>query len=174
MATPQNPELLTSFNCITNHDTRILILGSMPGQASLDQAEYYAHPRNSFWLIMEKLISANRDVPYQQRLSILLHHHIALWDVVHRCQRQGSLDAAINDHSIIANDIQSLLIQSPKIEHVFFNGQKAAALFNKIIRPTIKQQLQYTTLPSTSPAHASMTADQKLAAWSCIMDFLEE
>jgi len=169
--------VLTGFGCVFQSDARVLILGSMPGQASLDHTQYYAHPRNSFWYIMEQLFDAGWNRPYQQRLSTLLQHRIALWDVVHQCIRKGSLDAAIDNKSIVANDFQSLFNQCPDLHHVFFNGQKAARLFAELIEPTLQASpsratLSYMTLPSTSPAHATMSREQKLNEWSCIADCL--
>ncbi len=172
MTSTPDDKLLTSFNCITSPASKILILGSMPSRVSLHNAEYYAHPRNSFWYIMGQLFAAGRDIPYQQRLAILKKNRIALWDVVHQCHRKGSLDADINEQSVIANDIATLLNHSPDIHHIFFNGRKAAALFRKFSQQQLSMPIKCTTLPSTSPAHASMTAEKKLQIWSCITEYL--
>jgi hypoxanthine-DNA glycosylase len=149
----------------------------MPGQVSLDQTQYYAHPHNSFWYIMGCLFGASVEKPYPQRLSILQQHHIALWDVVHRCRRQGSLDSAIENASVEANDLQGMLQQCPDIRYVFFNGQMAAALFRRKIIPTLSPslatRLRYQTLPSTSPAHASVSKEKKLEQWHSVKTLLQ-
>ena len=162
--------LLQGFDCIARPDARILILGSMPGQASLRQAQYYAHPRNSFWYIMGRLFAAGPELPYRQRLRLLQQQQIALWDVVHRCARKGSLDADIEDRTVEANDFNALFKLCPQIHSVFFNGQTAAALFKRRVLTSLDPALSltYQTLPSTSPAHASLSREQKLQHWRCI------
>jgi hypoxanthine-DNA glycosylase len=169
------PPLLQGFNCIARADARILILGSMPGQASLRKNQYYAHPRNSFWTIMERLFDAGPEHSYEQRLALLQEQRIALWDVVYRCARQGSLDTAIEQHTVVANDFHRLFAACPKIHSVYFNGQKAATLFRQQVLPGLPAALaglHYQTLPSTSPAHASLNTEQKLQQWSCIKQAL--
>jgi len=162
--------LLQGFDCVARADARVLILGSMPGQESLRQTQYYAHPQNSFWYIMGRLFGADPDLPYDQRLLRLQDRGIVLWDVVHRCRRPGSLDAAIDRDSVETNDFKKLFIICPDIDHVFFNGQKAAALYKRLVLPAlaIKQEILYQTLPSTSPAHASLNREQKYQQWSLI------
>ena len=108
MSAVASPALLCGFDCVARADARILILGSMPGQASLQQSQYYAHPRNSFWYIMGELFAAGPELDYAQRLQVLLEQRVALWDVVHRCQRKGSLDADIEQQSVEANDFLTL------------------------------------------------------------------
>ncbi len=157
--------LIYSFPPVADHRARVLILGSMPGVLSLSENQYYAHPRNLFWPIMGSLFGAGRDVAYAQRLKILQDHHVALWDVLHSCTRAGSLDSDIQCE--VANDFQSFFDQYPRITHVFFNGGKAEASFRKHVK-SLPQRLVMTRLPSTSPAHASLSFDQKLAAWSQI------
>jgi hypoxanthine-DNA glycosylase len=144
----------------------------MPGQESLRQTQYYAHPRNSFWYIMGQLFAAGPELPYKDRLNILLEQRIALWDVVHRCVRKGSLDADIKPQTIEANDFHSLFERCPELQHVFFNGQKAATLFRRMVLPDLARtpSLRYHNLPSTSPAHASMNHDQKLRLWRVLKD----
>lgn len=164
------PGLLQGFACVARADARLLILGSMPGQASLDQHQYYAHPRNSFWYIMGRLFDAGPERPYRQRLEILQRRHIALWDVVHRCARQGSLDTAIEHATVEANDLPGLFDRCPEIRHVFFNGRKAAELYRRLVEPslTLPYALDYQTLPSTSPAHAALSREAKLQQWTCL------
>jgi len=177
MSAEPNPGLLQGFACVARRrDARALILGSMPGQASLDQDQYYAHPRNAFWYIMGRLFDAGPDKPYSQRLQTLQQHGIALWDVVHRCARKGSLDADIKHDSVEPNDLRGLFEQCPNIRHVFFNGRKAAELYRRMVEPTLKPggQIQYQILPSTSPAHASLDREAKLRQWSRIREILAD
>jgi len=170
MSAAASPALLCGFDCVARADARILILGSMPGQASLQQSQYYAHPRNSFWYIMGELFAAGPELEYAQRLRVLMEQRIALWDVVHRCQRKGSLDADIEQQSVEANDFLTLFSRCPDIQQVFFNGQTAATLFRRKVLaglpPTLS--LHYHTLPSTSPAHAGLSREQKLQQWRFI------
>jgi hypoxanthine-DNA glycosylase len=137
----------------------------MPGVLSLAENQYYAHPRNLFWPIMGSLFGAGRDVAYEQRLRLLQDHRIALWDVLHSCQRDGSLDSDIQCE--VANDFATFFNTYPQITHVFFNGGKAESSFRKHVRD-VGQGLVMTRLPSTSPAHASLSFDKKLEAWSQI------
>lgn len=158
-----------SFPPVATPQARVLILGSMPGQASLQAQQYYAHPRNAFWHIMGELFGAGPELPYGQRCSILTSQQVAVWDVLKRCWRPGSLDSAIDPASVEANDFRRFLAEHPAIHHVFFNGRKAEQTFSRHVTPVLENPtLQYTTLPSTSPAHAAMSREQKCRAWSMI------
>ena len=143
---------------------RVLVLGSMPGVASLAAGQYYAHPRNQFWPIMGALFGADPALPYERRLTLLTQAGIALWDVLASCERQGSLDAAIDVRSAQANDFAAFLDAHPLITRVCFNGALAATRFQRDVMPHVRA-LHMTRLPSTSPAHAGMSAADKLAAW---------
>ena len=144
----------------------VLILGSMPGKASLAAGEYYAHPRNAFWAIMGELIGAHPGHPYQERLTNLRSSGVALWDVLGSCVRKSSLDSHIEADSAVPNDFKSFFAQHPNITHVFFNGAKAEQCFLKHVRPKLESTtLQYQRLPSTSPANAGIPYEQKLIAW---------
>ena len=160
-----------SFAPNSDLNARILILGSIPGRESLKAERYYAHPRNQFWRIMATLLGFAADMPYADRLLALQAHGIALWDVMHSCQRAGSLDASIEPDTIEANDFATFFQQHTAIRSVFFNGATAQATYNKHVLPGLPAlPLHYTRLPSTSPAHASLSFDQKLDAWKCILD----
>lgn len=145
---------------VLDANTRILILGSFPGAASLAAAQYYAHPRNQLWPILSTLTGEDlAGLPYAQRLPHLLTHRIGLWDVLGACERQGSLDARIRNPA--ANDFARLARLCPALEVVGFNGQTAgkfAPLFEAAGYRTL-------VLPSTSPAHAAMSFEQKLQYW---------
>lgn len=143
-----------------------LILGSMPGRASLAAGEYYAHPRNVFWRIMGELSGAHPGLPYEDRLQILKASGIALWDVLHSCIREGSLDSGIVEFSTVPNDFKSFFLRHPNITQVLFNGTKAEECFRRHVQPSLsRDSLQYQRLPSTSPAHAGMPYGKKLDAW---------
>lgn len=154
---------IESFSFSADERARVLILGSMPGVESLRQQQYYAHPRNLFWTLMGELFGAERERPYEERLSILREHGIALWDSAHTCRRPGSLDSNITD--VEANDFETLFQLAPGIHSLFFNGQKAAELFRKRVDPNLIAGRSLITLPSTSPANAAISAAQKREAW---------
>ena len=152
-----------SFAPIAHSDARVLILGSVPGVKSLEAMEYYAHPRNAFWEIMGSLCGATRGLPYAQRLERLQDAGIAVWDVLHSAEREGSLDSAIR-HAI-PNDLAGLLEGCPEIEVIALNGSYASATFKRYARSTLKAKLRVVTLPSTSPANARSSLAQKLEVW---------
>lgn len=141
----------------------MLILGSMPGKASLVADEYYAHPRNAFWTIMGALFGAGPQLPYPKRVDRLLANGIAVWDVLAQCERPGSLDAAIVGGSEKVNDLPGLIAQLPRLHRVCFNGATAETYFRRLIVP--RPNLDYRRLPSTSPAHAALRPEEKLALW---------
>lgn len=154
----------TGFAPIVGPGARILILGSLPGLASVHAHEYYAHPRNAFWSIMSALCHIPAEATYTERCNRLLATGMAVWDVCQSAQRHGSLDSAIQHPSVIANDIQQLVIDYPSIQLIAFNGNGAATLFKRHIQH--KPVVSTVTLPSTSPANASIPFPQKLQRWS--------
>ena len=166
---------LSGFAAIADVNARVLILGSMPGSLSLQEQRYYAHPRNSFWFIMKDLFDATELKTYTQKLQLLRDKKIALWDVLETCERKGSLDSAIQSHSVIANDFETFFGQHTQIHSVFFNGARAETEYKKHVARLSGIQslgLQYHRLPSTSPAHAAMSREQKCAAWKSVADIL--
>ncbi|WP_326941760.1 DNA-deoxyinosine glycosylase [Actimicrobium sp. GrIS 1.19] len=164
MTDPASGPLLGGFPPVLDTNTRILILGSFPGVASLAAGQYYAHPRNQFWpLLAAVLEQALTTLPYAQRLQVLLDHRIGLWDVIDGCQRNGSLDSAIRNAR--PNDFALLRQQCPQLHRVCFNGKtsaKFAARFHAAGFDTI-------TLPSSSPAYAQLSFAQKLVHWRGII-----
>ncbi|MBU2180355.1 MAG: DNA-deoxyinosine glycosylase [Gammaproteobacteria bacterium] len=158
-----------------NGNARILILGSMPGQASLDQQQYYGHPRNQLWPLLQQLFGVDANLPYPLRCQQALAAGVAFWDVIGSCQRAGSLDSAIVGDSIRFNPLEQLCNQLPDLQHIWLNGGKAAQSFRQYQRQhadgllatnTFKiTTFKITTLPSTSPAHASLTFAEKLLLW---------
>jgi hypoxanthine-DNA glycosylase len=161
-SSPQNP-LLTCFPPVVDRQTRILILGSFPGAASLQAQQYYAHPRNQFWRLLSALLEEDLvALPYERRLQRLRAHRIGLWDVIGACTRKGSLDTAIRNAQ--ANDFAPLKQRCPQLRLVAFNGKTSgryAPLFEAAGFATL-------VLPSSSPAHASLRFEQKLAAWRAL------
>ena len=154
---------------------RVLVLGTLPSVASLTQQQYYAHPRNAFWPIMAELLEFDASLPYAKRVEQLRRHGVALWDVCHSAQRSGSLDAAIKAQGLVANDIAGLLALQPSIRGVALNGAAAATLFRRWVAPTLAPRhasLPRWTLPSTSPANATISVRQKVREWSKISRYL--
>lgn len=153
------------FAPIAAADARVLILGSMPGAASLAAAHYYAHPRNLFWPIMGALVGASPTLPYDVRIGRLQQAGIALWDVIAECVRPGSLDARILAGSVVVNPLPAFLASYPLITLVCFNGATAESLFKRHVLPRLATPPTLRRLPSTSPAHAALGFDDKLALW---------
>lgn len=164
------------FDPIASPQARVLILGTLPGVKSLEQAEYYAHPRNSFWWIIGQLVGASPDLPYPQRIRQLKKSGIALWDVCHAAQRSGSSDANILLETVQPNNFSGFLADHPRIEAICFNGNPAQNLFRRLVlpQPANLRPIQQRTLPSTSPACAGITREEKLVRWRiCLSPFID-
>ncbi len=163
-----------SFPPVIAENPRVLILGSMPGKRSLEMQQYYAHPQNAFWRIMGELLGFDPGLPYAERLAHLTRAGVALWDVLHSCERQGSLDTAIQME--VPNDLPRLLEEHPGIRLVGCNGGKSWSAFHKHVLPRLaagrQAALEARRLPSTSPANARLDYAQKLAAWRPLLDFI--
>ena len=167
------PAKLEGFPWVAGAAPRVLVLGSMPSAASLGAGQYYAHPRNAFWAIMGELFGAGRERPYSERLAVLAAAGVVLWDVVHRCHRPGSLDAAIDRDSVEPNDFAALFRACPRVHTVFFNGRAAQALYRRLVAPTDPapgRAMNCHLLPSTSPAHAALDFQAKLAQWRAVAE----
>lgn len=153
------------FAPVIDRHTRVLVLGSLPGEKSLEMQQYYAHPRNAFWPILSALIGEDLvALPYASRLPRLLAHRIGLWDVLGSGERQGSLDSAIRNPA--ANDFDLLHSLCPELETVGFNGQTSG----KFAPQFAAHGYRTVVLPSTSPAYAAMTFEQKLACWRQLLE----
>jgi len=160
--------LLIGLPPVVATDARVLVLGSMPGGKSLELGQYYAHPRNAFWPIMGRLLDAGPDRDYDARLTRLTRAGVALWDVIGRCRRRGSLDQRIDTASIEVNDFAALFQGCPDIGQVLFNGQMARHSFERWVAPELDARavkLKRQTLPSTSPAHATLDLEAKCEQW---------
>ena len=177
--------MITGFAPIERSDARVLILGTVPSRRSLEAGQYYAHPRNAFWPLMEQLFvhdattgsagpgSAGPGAPrleYEARTALLLEAKVALWDVLRAAERPGSLDADIS--APVANDFAAFLARHPAVRTVFFNGTKAWVLWARHVAPALPTGLEpgLATLPSTSPVNAALTFADKLAAWQAVRD----
>ena len=154
---------IRGFPPIAVPDAEILILGSMPGIASLEAGQYYAHPRNAFWPIMCVLFRACPDLSYSDRVRVLARRKVAVWDVLQLCQREGSLDAAIRDE--VPNDFATFFAAHPNIRRIGLNGGKAAASFQRHAALHQPASAEAVVLPSTSPAYASLNLEAKCALW---------
>lgn len=154
------------FGPVAGPDARVLILGSLPGAESLRRHEYYAHPRNAFWPIVGQLFGAAPDLSYQLRLRRLILNRIALWDVCASAERMGSSDSALA--LVAANDFGAFFAEHPGIQLICFNGSKAGELYRRRVLPYLPQRparIPRVVLPSTSPARAAMTLEEKLKTW---------
>ncbi|HYD97504.1 MAG TPA: DNA-deoxyinosine glycosylase, partial [Noviherbaspirillum sp.] len=155
---------LTGFPPVLAPDTRIVILGSFPGEASLAAQQYYAHPRNQLWRLLSAVLGDTlTGLPYEQRLQKLLSRRIGLWDVLAACEREGSLDTAIRNAQ--SNDFALLKRQCPDLDKVCFNGKTSGRF-----EPQFAQAgFRTLVLPSSSPANAQLSFEQKLAVWKNIL-----
>jgi hypoxanthine-DNA glycosylase len=158
--------VIHSFPPIIHSHAKILILGSMPGEASLAAHQYYAHPRNAFWPIMASLLNIQADSPYHDKIAALRSSPIALWDVFKSCERTGSLDTMICADNYVINDFPSLFNDYAFIKHVFFNGGTAERYFTRHVMSAYNfKNLQLLRLPSTSPANARLSIADKRIIW---------
>ncbi|HEY0921670.1 DNA-deoxyinosine glycosylase [Rheinheimera pacifica] len=165
-------EAITGLAALSPPQARVLLLGSMPGAASLAQQQYYAHPRNLFWPIMAELAGFSANLPYPEKVRALNASGIALWDVIASCQRAGSLDSAIRDEQV--NDFAGFFASQPNLAAIGFNGGKAWQSFKRHVLPLqiVPAGIKLITLPSTSPAHAALDFNAKLQQWQQLRPFL--
>jgi len=161
--------LCASFPPIINTESRVLILGSMPGGVSLQKQQYYAHPNNKFWTIIFSVLEMTMPNPYEERVECIKKRGIAVWDVIALCNREGSLDSAIKNE--VPNEFSTLFESYPRIRLVAFNGTKARQVYKKYIDLRVDRQLEYITLPSTSPA-LTKSLEEKIKAWGVIAEYL--
>jgi TDG/mug DNA glycosylase family protein len=157
-------ELSEGFPPIEQFDAHILVLGSLPGKKSLAATEYYAHPQNAFWRIMQNLFDVAGD--YTERCAGLKGSGLALWDVLHASVRPGSLDADIRQDTASANDFRLFLQTHARVELIAFNGKKAERLFRSMVPAEHYETVRLVGLPSTSPAYAAMPFSDKLELWA--------
>ena len=151
-----------SFNPVIFPETKFLIIGTMPSEASLKAQEYYAFKQNAFWKIVADIADCPQTDNYEQKLNMLQKIKAGLWDNLQYCEREGSLDSNIRNE--FPNDFTSLLQNNPQIKKLLFNGQKSLAFFKKYHSDLLKKYY-FAVLPSTSPANASINYQNKLASW---------
>ena len=162
---------ICGFAPIVSSNASVLILGTMPSEASLLRQQYYGHPRNAFWPIMGMLFNSAPGLCYQLRKEMLIENGVAVWDVLQSCNRLGSLDSSIKLATVKTNDFAGFFAECKYIKRVFFNGRMAEKLYQKWILPTLSHRfsyLEYQCLPSTSPAYATLKFEQKIEAWKVI------
>ena len=158
-------ELLQGLGPIIDADTRLVVLGSFPGMASLVAQQYYGHPRNHFWPIVAAIWNVElMPLPYAQRIEAIRARGLGLWDVYARCEREGSLDSAI-EHAQF-NELASLKTRAPRLQAVAHNGAESA----RASKHTQSLGVAVHRLPSTSPANASWSFERKLAAWRAVFE----
>ena len=168
--------LKQAFPPILGPAPQLLILGSMPGEASLRIGQYYGHGRNAFWPIVGALLGLAPTADYAARRAALIAHGIALWDVIAACERQGSLDSAIRPETIRVNDFAALFDTCPSIGGIVFNGGTAEREYHRRVLPVLPERhrhIQRVRLPSTSPAYAGMRFEAKLDAWRVILEWID-
>lgn len=162
-------ELSQGFPPVARKDARVLVLGSLPSRASLQARQYYAHPQNAFWKILHMIAGSTGS--YASRCRTLRKRGIAVWDVLSASVRPGSLDADIDMASAVPNDFEQFFAGHPDIRLVCFNGRKAEQLFERYVRFSCRgDRFEFALLPSTSPAHASLTFAEKLEIWRGIIE----
>ena len=156
-----------SFKPSIDNNSKILILGSMPGVKSLTEQQYYAHPKNRFWKIMGIIcnISKLQECNYETKLKILLNNNIALWDTIKTCKREGSLDSDIQNEK--PNDIRKLLKKYPNIKTICLNGNKSYSAFKKYF-PDLSEKYFCRKMPSTRPANSRYSLDKLVEEWKLI------
>ena len=158
-----------SFKPSIDNNSRILILGSMPGVKSLEEQQYYAHPQNRFWKVMGSICNFPdlSNLSYPEKLQILLNNNIALWDTIKSCNRIGSLDSDIQNET--PNDIRKLLKKYPNIKIICLNGNKSYSAFKKYF-PDLLEKYNCYKMPSTSPANAGYSLDALIQEWYKIIE----
>jgi len=163
VATPSD-----GFPAIAAPDALVLVLGSLPSRRSIAERQYYGHPQNAFWPIMEALFGIRGS--YSERCEQLVKHRIALWDVLASSVRPGSMDADIDLSSAAANDFGAFLAKHDEVGLIAFNGRKAEQLFRRFVdADAIGRKIELKGLPSTSPAYASMSFSGKVTAWRKVL-----
>jgi len=158
--------MIKSFTPYINASTKIVILGTMPGIASLEKQEYYAHKRNHFWPIMHALLgNVHVSELFEEKIKLLQENNIGLWDVLKNCERKGSLDIHIKNHEV--NDFETLFQEYPAINKIVFNGKESHRYFFKKFGQI--EGITYYVMPSTRPAN-TMSFENKLKLWSAFLD----
>ena len=154
---------------VIDEQTKVLIVGSMPGKISLEKQQYYGNERNHFWGIMSHILQQDVPSTYDEKIAWLLDNQIGLWDAIASCERIGSLDSAIKQE--VPNDFEQLLVRYPNVERIVFNGGKAERVFLKYFKHTFSEQVSYMLMPSTSPVPGKnvKSFEEKVICWQQII-----
>lgn len=155
-----------SFEPMAGEDARVLVLGSIPGDRSIAENEYYGHPQNRFWRVMACLCRQEVPLSYPEKKDMLLRNGIALWDVAYKAFRPGSMDSDIRDET--PNDIPALADSLPQLHTIAFNGKTAERLYDKYFPRA--SNMRYLSMPSTSPANAAFSLERLCACWGRMME----
>jgi hypoxanthine-DNA glycosylase len=161
----QQAYIKTSFDPISNSDTSVLILGTMPGDKSIELGEYYGHSRNRFWRIISTITNNDLPLTYSDKKELLFKSKIGVWDVAHKASRKGSLDSAIENEE--PNDLNNFIERHKNLKIIGFNGTKSQVLFDRYFKR--KDGINYISLPSTSPANAGIDFDNICKLWRQIL-----
>lgn len=174
-STQPNKEIDQAFAPLESDNTRVLVLGSMPSQKSLELQQYYGHPQNAFWKIVGVLTGVTHDAEYEQRTRALLDKGVSVWDTIASCHRPGSLDADIDISTVSINDFGGFFERHPKLQVVLFNGQASSKTFQKHLGKTflLERGLASSVMPSTSPAYAAMSLAEKQSIWLNALQILD-
>lgn len=156
----------TAFAPIVDANSKILLLGTMPGEESLRKQEYYGHKSNLFWKILFTLYNKPLADNYEERVDFLLENGIALWDVLQSCECIGSMDSNIKNEQ--PNDFQKFYKKHPHIKQIFFTSQKAKQFYSKYVG--LDKEHTFSVLPSPSPANAKMRLSEKIETWKEILE----
>jgi len=159
---------LRCFPPLVSRRSRVLVLGTMPGPVALKRRQYYGFPGNHFWPIIADVLGKERTNDYVERKKLILDNGLALWDVFGSCAREGAADSAIEDARL--NDVPGLLRRYPNIRAIFLNGGTSASVFEKNFAAAVKRPA--FRMPSTSPAHASLSLAEKRRRWRKILEYL--
>ena len=148
--------------------SKILILGSFPSVKSREAEFFYGHPRNRFWAVLSSLFNEELPQSIEEKKSLLLRHHIAVWDVIDSCDIHGSSDSSIKN--VIPADLR-LITNHSSVTHIFTNGGTADKLYKQYCQP--QTGIKSIRLPSTSPANAAWSVERLLDEWNVILNFLK-
>jgi double-stranded uracil-DNA glycosylase len=178
----KEPAQVSGFKPLADAAAQVLVLGTMPSVASLQASQYYGHPRNAFWPLMAELLGFEPELSYALRAQAVRQRGLAIWDVLQSCQRPGSLDSEIQNGSEVVNDFEGFFEAHPRIQVLVFNGRKSEQLYRRHALPRLRNTssaappgasgLPVLSMPSTSPAMASLDFAGKKKRWKQILDWL--
>ncbi|MFZ3580405.1 DNA-deoxyinosine glycosylase [Virgibacillus sp. DJP39] len=164
---------LIGLDPVISVKSKVLIVGSMPSEISLENQQYYGNPRNHFWNILFELFNHKVLTDYQEKIAFVKNNHLALWDVIGACYREGSLDSKISEEEV--NDIPGLLKKYPGIKLIACNGTKSHQTLKKNVDSKKLQKVDILKLPSTSPipGRYTKTLTGKVQEWKQILNYLD-